>query len=474
MQKADCEAALKAFDQEQPEAMNRLFAMLRIPSISTDPKYHFDCERAAEALSAELTELGFDAKVVPTGGKPMVVGQYRSAGTGKPHALFYGHYDVQPVDPLDEWDHDPFDPQVLEREDGSKYISGRGTSDDKCQLRTFLEACRAWVRSTGRIPCDLTVLLEGEEESGSPNMVPFLEAHRDELAADFALACDTTMWNADTPAITVSLRGSFTGEVILRAANRDLHSGVYGSAARNPITLLTQILGNLHDSSGRIMISEFYDAVREPSAELRNLWQNIDFDEEGFLSQIGLTVPAGESGRTVLEQTWSRPTAEINGIIGGYTGEGFKTVIPATARAKISFRLVADQNPRHIWNMFMRHVEERLPKDCEAEFREYGNSLPISLADTEAPLANCMSALQAEWLTDTVLMGSGGSIPIVAEFKKRLGLDTVLIGFALDSDRIHSPNEKYELRSFHKGGRSWVRILGELGSGWKRSRYSSP
>lgn len=464
MQKTACEAALQAFDQDFPEAMNRLFALLRIPSISTDPQYHSDCERAAESLSAELTEMGFDAKVVPTNGKPIVVGQYRSGASGRPHALFYGHYDVQPADPLDEWDYDPFEPQVIERDDGSKFISARGASDDKCQLRTFLEACRAWIKSTGEIPCDLTILFEGEEESGSPSMAPFLEAHGDELTADFALACDTAMWNAETPAITVSLRGSFTGEVILHAANRDLHSGVCGSAARNPITLLTQILGGLHDSDGRITIPGFYNDVSEPSDELLTLWKDIDFDEDNFLAEVGLSVPAGEAGRTVLEQTWSRPTAEINGIIGGYTGEGFKTVIPASARAKISFRLVADQNPRKVWDMFKRYVGERLPKDCSAEFREHGEGRPISLADTNGPLAQCMSGLKAEWQTDTVLMGSGGSIPIVAELKERLGLDTVLIGFALDSDRIHSPNEKYELKSFQKGGRSWVRILGELGS----------
>lgn len=454
---------LKHFDEQVPESIGRLFDLLRIPSISTDPEYASNCRQAAETLSTELKSLGFDARVAPTPGHPMVVGHFRSSNQNAPHALFYGHYDVQPADPLELWKHEPFEPQITVREDGTEAIYARGASDDKGQLRTFLEACRAWRDVTGDIPCNLTILFEGEEESGSKSMEPFLREHAEELTADFALVCDTTMWNAHTPAITISLRGNAAGEVMIKAAKRDLHSGLYGSAARNPITLLTQILGRLHDKEGRVTLPGFYDDVADPSAEFLSLWENLDFDGKAFLGNVGLSVPAGEADRSVLEQTWSRPTAEINGIIGGYTGDGFKTVIPAIASAKVSFRLVPNQDAEKVWSSFENYVKDSLPSDCSAEFKSRGASPGLSLSANNPALQHCAEALREEWGVDAALVGSGGSIPIVGDFKSILGIDTILVGFALDDDQIHSPNEKYELKSFHKGGRSWVRILGALG-----------
>ena len=456
---------LASYEEAFPQSLERLFELLRVPSISTDPAYKGDCLRAAEMLSAELNDLGFEARVAPTAGHPMVVGHYKSQNADAPHALFYGHYDVQPADPLELWEREPFDPQLIEREDGTKAIGARGASDDKGQLRTFVEACRAWKTTTGDIPCNLTILFEGEEESGSTSMEPFLKDNAEELKSDFALVCDTTMWDANTPAITISLRGNTAGEVIIKAAKRDLHSGLYGSAARNPITLLTRILGRLHDEDGRVTLPGFYDGVKDPSPEFLDLWNNLDFDGEAFLGAVGLSVPAGETGRTVLEQTWSRPTAEINGIIGGYTGDGFKTVIPAKASAKVSFRLVPDQDPEAIWESFENYVRENLPADCEAEFIRRGGGPGLALSASNPTLQQCAAALTEEWGTQTALMGSGGSIPIVGDFNRLLGMETILVGFALDDDQIHSPNEKYELNSFHKGGRSWVRILGSLGDG---------
>lgn len=455
---------LEHYDQATDAALERLFQLLQIESISTDPEYKGECYKAAGLVASELTGLGFETEIVDTDGNPMLLAKYRTSQSSTPHALFYGHYDVQPADPLELWTSQPFSPVIKERADGSKFIQARGASDDKGQLRTFVEACRAWKEVTGDIPCDLTILLEGEEEMGSPSMVPFLQKYKKELKADFVLACDTSMWNAETPAITIGLRGLAEGDVCIKAADRDLHSGIYGSAARNPITVLTQILGRLHDENGRILLDGFYDNIQMPSVEVLEQWKQLGFDGDGFLNEVGLSVPAGEAEFTILEQIWSRPTAEINGIIGGYTGEGFKTVIPSTASAKISFRLIAGQDHKKVWKSFEDFVRERLPKDCTVEFIDRGGDGAVALSSTDSIVKLCAEELSNEWGEDSIMMGSGGSIPIVGDFKRELGLEAILVGFALENDQIHSPNEKYELKSFMKGGRSWIRILGRLGN----------
>jgi acetylornithine deacetylase/succinyl-diaminopimelate desuccinylase-like protein len=450
---------LSRIDNELDASLDRLFELLRLPSISTDPAHNADCRHAADWLVGQLAQFGFEASVRETGGQPMVV----APGGAKrgPHVLFYGHYDVQPPDPLELWESPPFEPHLAEGPHG-KRIVGRGTSDDKGQLMTFLEACRAWFEVAGELPLKVTVLIEGEEESGSTNLGPFLEAHRDELAADVALVCDTGMYDRHTPAITMMLRGLLLEEVIVTGPGRDLHSGLYGGAARNPIRVLTRILADLHRPDGRVQVPGFYDGVNELPEDIRAQWASLEFDEAGFLGEVGLSVPAGEEGRSVLEQIWARPTCDVNGIVGGYTGTGTKTVIPSVASAKVSFRLVGDQNPARIRKAFRDFVRERLPADCSVDFIAHGGSPALTL-DTGHPMVSpAAAALEDEFGRRPVMMGSGGSIPIVGSFKRSLGMDAIMIGFGLDDDRIHSPNEKYELSSYHHGTRAWARILQSL------------
>ncbi|MEM7299844.1 MAG: M20/M25/M40 family metallo-hydrolase [Pseudomonadota bacterium] len=454
---------LTAIDGNLEAATDRLFNLLRIESISTDPAYSQECRKAAQWLVDELNELGFDASVRDTIGHPMVVAHHPGP-EGAPHVLFYGHYDVQPADPLDLWETPPFEPHIKEV-NGTKQISGRGSADDKGQLMTFVEACRAWKSETGALPCKVTILFEGEEESGSPSLVPFLEEHGDELKADVALVCDTGMFDEKTPAITTALRGMVTGEVIVTAANRDLHSGHYGGAAQNPLHVLSKIMADLHDESGQVTIHDFYNGVEDIPADIRTQWEGLGFDAAKFLGDVGLSMPSGEANRSVLEQIWARPTAEVNGMIGGYTGEGFKTVIASQASAKVSFRLVGNQDPFKIRENFKAFVDARLPEDCTAEFIDHGASPALQLDYDMPQLKLAAKALTDEWGKEAALVAMGGSIPITGNFKSQLGMDSLLVGFGLEEDRIHSPNEKYNLTSFHKGARSWARILEALQKG---------
>ena len=453
------DAVLAHVDDNLDAALERLKALVRIPSVSTDPAYKDDCQAAANWLVADLASLGVEAEARQTPGHPMVVGH---AGDGRPHLMFYGHYDVQPVDPLELWHHDPFDP-IVEDRPGGKVIRARGSSDDKGQLMTFMEACRAWKAVKGSWPCKLSFIFEGEEESGSPSLVPFLETHSEELRQpDLALICDTGLFDRDTPAITTMLRGLLGEEVTITGPDKDLHSGMYGGAAINPIRVLARIIASLHDESGRITVPGFYDGVNEMPETVRAQWEGLEFDASGFLRAADLSEPAGESGRSVLEMIWSRPTCEVNGISGGYTGDGFKTVLPSRASAKISFRLVGDQDPFAIRKSFRAMVRDALPPDCSVEFAGHGAG-PASVMSTDDPAFEAARrALSDEWPNDAAFVGSGGSIPIAGYFQEILGLQSMLIGFGLDDDQIHSPNEKYDLRSFHKGIRSWVRVLDAL------------
>jgi acetylornithine deacetylase/succinyl-diaminopimelate desuccinylase-like protein len=329
-------------------------------------------------------------------------------------------------------------------------------------LMTFVEACRAWKAVTGSLPLDITMLLEGEEEVGSKNFVPFLKANKDEFKADFALVCDTGMWDTETPAITTMLRGLVYEEIKVKAANRDLHSGSFGGGARNPIRVLTKVLGGLFDDDGRITIPGFYDGVKDLPPDVLEQWKKLNLTPDSFLKPIGLSIPAGEKDRLLIEQISSRPTCDVNGIWGGYIGEGSKTVIPAHASAKISFRLVEGQDPLKIRKAFRDYVQARIPADCSVEFADHSAAPAVALDWTMKPLAAAKQALTEEWGKPAVMIGAGGSIPIVADFKTTLGLDSVLVGFGLDDDNIHSPNEKYDLKSYQKGIRSWARILAAL------------
>lgn len=453
------EEVVSTLDAQLPEALERLKAFLRIPSISTDPAHAGDVRAAADWLCAELQGLGFDASVRPTPGHPMVVA-HSPKGDRRP-LLFYGHYDVQPVDPLALWDRPPFEPSVEDTPAG-RVIRGRGAADDKGQLMTFVEAFRAWKAVHGALPSDLVLLFEGEEESGSPSLQPFLRENAEELRADLAMICDTGLYSDGRPAMTTQLRGLLGEEIVLRGADRDLHSGSFGGLAANPIQVLVDVLATIKDDSGRITLPGFYQGVEELSDELRADWADLGFDAGAFLSRVGLKHPIGERGRTGLEMVWNRPTFEINGITGGYTGDGFKTVLPAEARAKVSFRLTGSQDPQAIREAFRAHVRAAVPEDCRVEFHGHGAS-PASRMDTSDPaFAAAKQALSQEWGREAAYIGAGGSIPVAGDFKEILGMDSMLIGFGRDDDRIHSPNEKYDLESFTKGARSWARILAAL------------
>lgn len=461
----DVATVLAVADRELEGSINRLFDLVRIASISADGAYHAECEKAARWLVVELTALGFAAEARPTAGKPMVVAHYapRNAAPDCPHVLFYGHYDVQPVDPLELWHSPPFEPRRAKGADGIERLYGRGCADDKGQLMTFVEAARAWIAVSGDLPFRATFLIEGEEESGSPSLVPFLQQNREELACDVAFICDTNMWDAKTPAITTRLRGLVADEITITGPRIDLHSGSWGGPVMNPLRVLAKVLASLHDKNGKVAIPGFYDGVEPLPAATRKQWQSLPFSERKFLKDVGVSQPAGEKGKSVLEQIWARPTAEVNGMWGGYTGAGAKTVLPSKAHAKLTFRLVGKQKPEKVLKAFRSFVKKQIPKDCKVEFSKHFHGAPASeVKESNRFITSARGALKDEFGREAVLIGSGGSIPIVRHFKDVLGMDSVLVGFGLDDDAIHSPNEKYNLSSFHHGIRSWVRIMSRM------------
>ena len=450
---------LARIDADLPVAIARLFGLLSIPSISTDPAFKADCDRAADWLVEDLQSMGIDASKRATPGHPMVVGHVDGEG---PHLLFYGHYDVQPVDPLDLWDNPPFEPRIEETPNG-KVIRGRGTSDDKGQLMTFVEACRAWKAVHGKMPCKITFFLEGEEESGSPSLIPFMEENAAELKSDIALICDTSMVSPGVPSIASQLRGMLKDEFTLTGPRIDLHSGHYGGPALNPLAEIARIVAALHDDHGRVTVPGFYEGVYEISDNLRAQWNACGFDGETYLNSVGFTQSHGEAGYSTLELQWARPTLEINGLWGGYQGAGSKTVIPSKAHCKFTCRLVGDQDPDVLRERIRAHVQSLLRPDCKIKWDTDLEGSPAPVMNTERPeFERARKALSDEWNREAVLVGMGGSIPIAGFFKSVLGMDAMLIGYANDDDAIHSPNEKYDVESFHKGIRSWARILAAL------------
>ncbi|KZY43485.1 hypothetical protein A3731_10925 [Roseovarius sp. HI0049] len=453
------DAVLTRIDDDLPAALDRLMALLRIPSISTDPAYKPDCQSAADWLVADLQSIGIAAEKRETPGHPMVVGHVGETG---PHLLFYGHYDVQPVDPLELWKTDPFAPEIQDTDKG-RVIRGRGASDDKGQLMTFVEACRAWQGVNGTLPCRITFFFEGEEESGSPSLVPFLKENAKELSADIALVCDTSMVSPGVPSIASQLRGMLKDEFTLHGPKIDLHSGHYGGPGLNPLKEIARIIASFHDDTGRVAVEGFYDGVEEVPDELLRQWENCGFDEETYLNSVGYTQPHGEQGYSALVQQWARPTLEINGLWGGYQGAGSKTVIPAEAHCKLTCRLVGDMDPDHVRRALRKHVEDRLPVDATVTWDNDLDGSPASVMNIDRPeFEQARQALSEEWNREAVFSGMGGSIPVTRFFKDILGLDSMLIGFAQDDDAIHSPNEKYNVESFHKGIRSWARVLDKL------------
>lgn len=444
-------------------ALERLFRFLEIPSVSTDPAHASDCTRAAEWLAADLQGIGFDAQVCPTAGHPMVMGHLAAANPSAPHILFYGHYDVQPPDPLELWTTPPFEPRIDKTSaDDEGRIYARGAMDDKGQLMTFVEACRATMAVHGALPISVTVLFEGEEESGSASLQPFLEANAEALKADQVLVCDTLMWDKQTPAVTSMLRGMVSGELTIKAASRDLHSGLYGNAAQNPNNILVRILASLKDENGHVNVPGFYDGVKDLDPDVLGQWKDLGFNEATFLGDIGLKKSAGEPGRHILEHLWSRPSCDVNGMWGGYIDEGFKTVIPAEASAKISFRLVAGQDPQGVYDSFKAFVAAQVPQDCSVTFKDHGCNPAVTCDTSSDFVKTALGELTNEFDRQATFVGCGGSIPIVENFADTLGMESVLIGFGLEDDCAHSPNEKYEISSFRHGARFWARLLQAL------------
>ena len=458
------ERVLGRANAEFADYQARWLDWLRIPSISAQPAHAADCRAAAEFARRELAEIGFTAHLCETAGHPVVLAHNPGPGRHAPHLLFYGHYDVQPAEPLALWNSPPFDPAIVDGPHGKRIVA-RGAVDDKGQVAMWLAAMRAWHAETGGLPVRVTAVIEGEEEVGSLNLDAFLDANRDELRADIAVISDTNMWDIDTPAITTSLRGLVYLQVDVKAAGRDLHSGMFGGSALNPINALTSALGALRDSQGRVTLPGFYDGVADVPAEQAAAWDALGFNEATFLGAIGLSVPAGEAGRGALERLWARPTCDINGIWGGYAGPGAKTVIAAEAGAKLSFRLVPGQDPEAIVASFKQFMRAHLPADARLTTTELGHGPGLDVPSDNRFIAAARMALADEYGRPAVLTGCGGSIPVVGSLKRMLGLDSLLMGFGLDDDQIHSPNEKFELRCFRQGLRSHVRLLGNLAAG---------
>ena len=327
---------------------------------------------------------------------------------------------------------------------------------------TFVEACRAWKNVHGKLPGKISIFFEGEEESSSPSLVPFMESNAKELKADIGIICDTGLFGDDTPGIVTRLRGMLSEELTITGPSKDLHSGMYGGVSINPARVLSKVLAALHDDSGRITIPNFYDGVGDLDSKIKTQWKELNFDYKEFLKKVGLSELAGEQGKTALEMIWSEPTCEINGLWSGYIGDGFKTVLPSKASAKISFRLVGEQDPDVIRQKFYQFVKSMIPPDCSVEFKAHGSSAGSTMSIDNPIFEAARLALSEEWPNEAAFIGCGGSIPIAGHFKSILGMDALLIGFGRDDDSIHSPNEKYDLRSFHKGIRSWARILDKI------------
>lgn len=437
---------------------------LRIPSISARSEHDADTRAAAEWLAGRLESAGLASEVIETAGHPVVVGEWRQAGDDAPTLLIYGHYDVQPVEPLDLWTSPPFEPTIR----GGR-IYARGAADDKGQLHLHVKALESWLQGAGTLPVNVIVVAEGEEEVGSPNLLPFVEAMRDRLACDAVIISDSAMFDEGLPSLLFSLRGLAYVEVRLRTAASDLHSGAYGGAIANPAAALSGMIATLHDEGGRIRIPGFYDDVKEWDAETREAIRGLPFDEERFREGVGATALVGEEGWSTLERLWIRPTCEVNGLLSGYTGEGAKTVLPAEAMAKISFRLVPDQDPRRVARLLEEHLKAVAPEGATVEVTELHGGHPWR-ADPGGPLFEAAAdALEAAFGARPVLVGEGGSIPIVGDFERVLDAPVLLVGFALPGCNMHAPDEWFSLENHDRGIDALIRLYREVGDALTRA-----
>jgi acetylornithine deacetylase/succinyl-diaminopimelate desuccinylase-like protein len=445
--------------QNNPRFLNELKELLRIPSVSTQPENKGDCRRTAEALAAEFTRIGMNnARLIETGYNPLVYADWLHA-EGKPTVLCYGHYDVQPPDPLDEWVTPPFEP--TER-DGNLY--GRGTADDKGQVWVQVKALESLMAANGKLPINVRVILEGDEEVGGEGIADFVASRPPELKADFALISDTEMFAPGLPTLCVGLRGMIYTEIEVHGAMVDLHSGSYGGAAPNPLMALAEILTGLKDKNGHILIPGFYDDIIPPSPEELKAWKSLPFDEEHYRkTEVGSPALVGEPGFSVMERTWARPTLDVHGMPGGFTAAGAKTVIPAKALAKISMRLVPGMKPAKTFEQYKNYVEKIVPAGVTVDVRLLSAG-DASLIRVDNPYVQAATrALHEVWGKDTVFIRCGGSVPIVGDFDRFLNAPSVMMGFGLPDDNIHAPNEKFCLKNFELGIESIIRFLEEAG-----------
>ncbi len=451
---------LAHIEADKKNALARMMDVLTIPSVSTDPKYKAHVVEAAAWFGNLASEAGLIPDIHPTDGHPILMATTpeSAAPKGAPRILFYGHFDVQPPDPINLWTTPAFEPTIR---DGKVYA--RGAADDKGQVCTFLEALLAWKKTTGSLPIHITLLLEGEEECGSANLPRFLEKHKTFLSNhDVVLISDTSMWNPTTLSITYGLRGLAYFDLKLQGPARDLHSGVYGGTLANPANILTRILGRLQDDNNHVTIPGFYDSVVPVSAEEREAWQKLNFNETEFLAEVGVTQPHGEAGFSTLERRWTRPSCDINGLWSGYQGPGAKTVLPAVAGAKVSFRLAAHQSQAHINDLFEKWLLSQDTCGCTWTITPLHGAEPVLVNTTAPAFAAAQKACERSIGKPPVLVREGATLPIIADFKKTLGLDSLMVGFGLNDDCLHSPNEKFNIASFELGCRTHALIIDEL------------
>lgn len=445
-------------DAHDAQARDELFAFLRIPSVSARSEHKPDCARAAQFVADELARIGFVTSIEPTAGHPIVVGEWRQAPAGAPTLLIYGHYDVQPAEPLELWTSPPFEPELR---DGRIYA--RGSVDDKGQLYLHIKALEAHLATRGTLPVNVIVLAEGEEEVGSVNLEAFLEREKQRLACDAVVISDSTMFAPGIPSILSSLRGMAYLEITVRGANGDLHSGMYGGAVVNPAMALARILATMHDDTGRIAIPGFYDDVRPFPDHVRAQMRELPFSDDTLMHEVGVSALGGEPGYTTLERLWTRPTCEVNGLLSGYTGEGAKTVLPAVSMAKVSFRLVPDQEPQRIADLVQQHVERVAPVGVTVTVEHLHGGKPWR-ADLQGPIIDAgKAALAAAFGREPVITGEGGSIPVVGDFERILGAPVLLMGFGLPGENAHAPDEWISDENYRLGIRAAAMLYEQFG-----------
>ncbi len=450
---------LGRIDREQESYLEELKQYLRIPSISTDPEYREEVLRCAGYVVERMKDAGLEARQIENGGYPLVYGEWTGA-PGKPTILFYGHYDVQPADPLELWDNPPFEPTVIGDE-----IIARGATDDKGQSFAHLKAVAAVLAERGSLPINVKFIIEGEEESGGEAIDRFVtEDDGQQLACDAVFISDSAMYSPGQPSLIYGLKGLAYMELKVSGPNRDLHSGSFGGAVTNPLNALSQIISKFHDpATGKILIKGFYDDVLPVEEWERSEFAELRFDEEAYRAELGVPKVFGETGYSTLERVWVRPTCDVNGIFGGYAGQGAKTVLPAWGGAKVSMRLVPDQDPKKIERLFTEYVHEITPPGVEVEVTPHHGAAPV-LLETEGPVVEAaMAAMEDVWRRP-VKVREGGSIPIVSTFSRVLGVPILLLGFGLSDDRLHSPNEKFNLSNFYGGIRAVVHMLDRMAS----------